>query len=206
MQYIELNNQNPDDRRIKEIAEEIRDGAIIVFPTDTIYAIGCSLLNRKGIEAICKIFGKKPEKANLSIICHDLKNISDYTIQFNAVTFKMLKHNLPGPFTFILKANNEVPKLFLNKKKTIGIRVPDNNIARSIVEALGHPLVSSSLKKLEGDEQQFITEPGEIYDAFKNHADIIISGGAGGLEPSTIVDCTGDVPEITRQGAGELIG
>lgn len=200
---LKIHPQSPQPRILDSALEVIKKGGIIVFPTDTVYALGCDAYDNKAIERVCRILGKKPEKANLSLICKDLSNISEFTTPINTAIFKMMRKALPGPFTFILNANGNVPKIFKTNKKTVGIRVPDNKICQALIEKLGHPLVSASIHS--GDEiQDYLTEPDEIYDAFGKLADAVIDGGTGGNQPSTIVDCTGHEPEIVRQGKGEL--
>lgn len=203
MDFFELNPYYPDSNIIRQVAQRIKNGETVIFPTDTIYALGCSIYNKKGIESICKALGKKPERSNLSIICNNLKEVSSFTVPYSTSVYKMLKQYLPGPFTFILKANSDVPKLFLNNKKTIGIRIPDNLISIALAEALGHPIVSSSIHS-EDEIQEYLTEPTEIFEVFQLKADIILDGGAGSNEASTIIDCTSGSPILVRQGKGLL--
>jgi len=200
---LEIHPLNPDTRKIQMAVEIIRKGGLVIFPTDTIYALGCDINNKGAIESTCRILGKKPEKANLSIICHDLSSLSEYTSPVNSVIFKLMRHCLPGPYTFILNASRKVPKLFQNNKKTVGIRIPDNNIARELVMALGNPLVSASVHS-EDEIQDYLTDPEEIYEKYFKLADVFIDGGTGGNEPSTIIDCTSDFPEVIREGKGEV--
>lgn len=201
--HFQIHPQNPDARKVQQAIKVLKDGGVIIFPTDTIYAIGCDLQNNKAIERVCRIMGKKPEKANLSLICCDLSSLSEYSAPINSVTFKLMKRSLPGAFTFILNSSKLVPKLFQTNKKTVGIRIPDNKIACEIVKALGNPLVSCSIHS-EDEIQEYLTDPDEIFEKFESLVDIFIDGGAGGNEPSTIVDCTGAVPELVREGKGEL--
>lgn len=204
MTSIEIRPENPDDRLLKMVAADLRNGEIAICPTDTLYAFVCTLTNREGIERICKLVGKKPEKANLSIICSDLKHISDYTLQFNKNIYKMMNRNLPGPFTFILRANNKVPKLFLNKRKTLGIRVPNSIVPMSLVELCGEPLVSASVH--HPDEKDIVlTEVSDIEKYYGASVKWIIDSGTGGLQGSAIVDCSNEDPELIREGPIEII-
>jgi len=203
-QFIKLYEENPDPRRIKEIVEILKDGGVIIYPTDTIYGLGCDLTNRKAIDKLCWVKGIKPGKINLSFICEDMSHISDYVKNLPTPTFKLMKKNLPGAFTFILPANSNVPKIVNANKKTVGIRIPDNKIPIEIVKALGNPLISTSIK----DEDEFVeypTDPEEIYESFKNLVDVVIDGDYGKNIPSTIVDCTTQPFELIRQGLGEII-
>lgn len=204
---LKIHPDNPSERKIKTVIECLQDGGIIIYPTDTIYGIGCDITKNKAVEKVCQIKGEKPQKANLSFICHDLSHLADYTLPFNKTIYKLMNRNLPGPFTFILKGNNQLPQLF-KKKKTVGIRVPDNNIARAIVRELGNPLLSTSLKMSEDDHEyaanEYLTDPYEIHEEFGNLVDIVIDGGFGDNEASTIVDCTSGEVEIIRAGKGEL--
>jgi len=200
---IKVYPENPNPNRISQIVEVLKKGGIIIFPTDSIYGIGCDITNHRAVEKVARIKGVKPENANFSFICYDLSHLSDYTKQVSNETFKLMKKNLPGAFTFILNATSNVPKLFKSKKKTVGIRVPDNNIIREIVRELGNPVMSTSVR----DEDQVIeytTDPELIYEKFYDEVDIVIDGGYGGNEPSTILDCTGEEPVIIREGKGIL--
>lgn len=203
MASIELREKNPDLRLLRQIANDLSSGSVAICPTDTLYAFVCTLSNRDGIEKICKLVGKKPEKANLSILCSDLKHISDYTLQFNKNIYKLMNRNLPGPFTFILKANNKVPKLFLNKRKTIGIRVPDSSIAMSLVEMCGEPLVSASVHHPEHSDQ-FLSEVYDIELYYGHFVKWIIDAGSGGIQGSAVIDCSNDEPELIREGPIEI--
>lgn len=199
--FIKLYNENPNQREIDKIVSALRDGATIIYPTDTLYAIGCDALNVRAVEKICELKGINPEKHNLSIICNDLSIMSEYA-KVNTPTFKLMKKNLPGPFTFILPTTSSLPKIY-KKKKTVGIRVPNNNIIREIVARLGNPVLSTSVKD-ENDEIEYATNPELIHEKWQDFADIVIDGGVGGIEPSTVVDCTSGEPVIIRQGKGEL--
>ncbi|MDQ3190973.1 MAG: L-threonylcarbamoyladenylate synthase [Bacteroidota bacterium] len=200
---LKVHPDNPAPRHIKMITDCLRNGGVIIYPTDTVYGFGCDMNSMKAAERICMIKGLKPEKANFSFIFHDLSNLSDYTLQIDSNTFKLLKKSLPGPFTFILNANNKVPKLFKSKKKTIGIRIPDNLIPKEIVKELANPILSTSV--YDPDEIiEYTTDPELIYERYKNQVDMVIDGGFGHNVASTIVDCTEGEPEIIRQGIGEL--
>jgi tRNA threonylcarbamoyl adenosine modification protein (Sua5/YciO/YrdC/YwlC family) len=198
-----IHPDNPDKRKIDQVIKILKKGGVIIYPTDTVYSMACDLNNRKAVERMAQIKGIKIEKANFSLICHDLSNISDYSVQFGNNIYKMMKRALPGPYTFILNANNSVPKLFKSKKKTIGIRVPDNNIARMLVEELGNPLISTSVND-EDEILEYITDPELIHEKYENILDLVIDGGYGKNEASTIIDCTGDEPEIIREGIGPI--
>ena len=199
---IRLFNENPNPREILRIVEVLRDGGIIIYPTDTVYGLGCDITNTKAVEKVARIKGVKVEKNNFSFICSDLSHLSDYTKPIPNWIFKLMKKNLPGPFTFILEANNNVPKYFKGKK-TVGIRVPDNNIIREIIRELGNPILSTSIH--DDDEiLEYSTDPELIHEKFENIAELVIDGGYGELIPSTIVDCTGEEIEIIREGKGIL--
>ena len=200
---IKIYPENPNQDRISQVVDMLKSGGIIIFPTDTIYGIGCDITNHKAVEKVARIKGIRPDKANFSFICYDLSHLSDYTKQVNNDTFRLMKRNLPGPFTFILNASGNVPKLFKSKKKTVGIRVPDNSIIKEIVKELGNPVMSTSVR----DEDQVIeytTDPELIYEKYADLVDIVIDGGYGGNEPSTIVDCTSNEILIIREGKGDL--
>lgn len=198
---LKLYNENPNPREIEKVVSTLRDGGIVIYPTDTLYGMGCDALNVRAVERICDLKGINPQKSNLSIICNDLSVISEYA-KVSTPIFKLMKRNLPGPFTFILPTTSSLPKIYKNKK-TVGIRVPDNNIIREIVAQLGNPVLSTSVKD-EDDEMEYTTNPELIHEKWGEIAEIVIDGGFGGIEPSTIVDCTSDEPEITRQGKGTL--
>lgn len=197
---LHLHPQNPQPRLLKTIADCLLGGGIIIYPTDTIYGLGGDIFQQKAIERICHIKNVEPSKAQLSFICHDLSDLSKYTKPISTPQFRLLKSYLPGPYTFILPASKEVPKILKSKKDTIGLRVPDNIITQSIVAQLGHPILSASLP---GDMIEEYTDPEWIYEKFKKLVDIVVDGGIGGIIPSTIVDCTGDSPVVTRSGLGE---
>ncbi|MBO5863202.1 MAG: threonylcarbamoyl-AMP synthase [Paludibacteraceae bacterium] len=199
---IRIYEENPNQREVDKVVQFLRDGGLIVYPTDTIYGLGCDIFNAKEVEKICRYKKIDPRKANLSFICYDLSNISEYAKVDNQ-TFKLMKKNLPGAFTFILNGNSNLPKLFRNKK-TVGIRVPDNNVIRELVKGLGNPILSTSVKDDDDDILEYFTDPELIHERLSNIADVVIDSGFGELDPSTIVDCTGDEPVIVRQGKGVL--
>jgi tRNA threonylcarbamoyl adenosine modification protein (Sua5/YciO/YrdC/YwlC family) len=200
---IRIYPENPNPRHIRQIVDLLEVGGIIIYPTDTIYALGCDIKANKTIEKIARFKGLNPENPDLSLIFHDMSQLSEYTVIRDNSTFKLLKHNLPGPFTFIVRANNQIPRLFKNKKKTVGIRIPDNNITLEIVRELGRPVITTSIH--DPDEIiEYTTDPELIHEKFRDFADIVIDGGYGKNEASTVVDCTGDEPEIIRQGLGNL--
>jgi tRNA threonylcarbamoyl adenosine modification protein (Sua5/YciO/YrdC/YwlC family) len=200
---VELHPQNPNLRDLKKVMDILQKDGVIILPTDTIYAMACRLDSKKAIERMARISGKKTEKVNFSLICSDLSNISDYTAVIDRAVFRLLKNNLPGPFTFILKANNNVTKYFSGTKKTIGIRVPDNAIAQTIIKELGIPLVVTTIHH-DDEILEYMTNPEEIHEKFDHIVDCVIDGGAGGNIPSTIVDCSEDEVHIIRQGKGQL--
>ncbi|SCD22232.1 Sua5/YciO/YrdC/YwlC family protein [Proteiniphilum saccharofermentans] len=198
---VKLYNENPNPREIEKVVSVLRDGGIVIYPTDTLYGMGCDALNVRAVEKICDLKGINPQKSNLSIICNDLSIISEYA-KVSTPVFKLMKRNLPGPFTFILPTTSSLPKIYKNKK-TVGIRIPDNNIVREIVAQLGNPVLSTSVKD-DNDEMEYTTDPELIHEKWGEIADIVIDGGFGGVEPSTVVDCTSGEPEIIRQGKGTL--
>ena len=197
---LHIHPDNPNPRNIKTVVECLQDGGIIIYPTDTIYGLGCNIFQQKAITRIAQIKGVEPAKAQLSFVCYDLSDVSKYTRSISTPLYRLLKNYLPGAFTFILPASKEVPKILQSKKSTIGLRVPNNNIARTIVQELGSPILSASLP---GEMVEEYTDPELMYENFKNRVDIVIDGGMGGMVPSTIIDCTGDEYIVTRQGAGE---
>ncbi|MDD2346268.1 MAG: L-threonylcarbamoyladenylate synthase [Bacteroidales bacterium] len=198
---LKLYNENPNPRDIQKIVECLKDGGVIIYPTDTIYGIGCDILNHKSVERITEIMNIKKDKTMFSFICSDLSHLSDYSKPLNNTIFKIMKSVLPGPYTFILNASNKVPKLLASKKKTVGIRVPDNNIIREIVKELGNPILSKSIKD-EDQILEYTTDPELINERYGDLVDIVIDGGFGDNEPSTIIDCTGEEIEIIREGKG----
>lgn len=199
---LKIYPENPNPREIAQVIETLRNGGLIIYPTDTIYGIGCDIFNAKAVEAICKLKGIDPRKANLSFICYDLSHISEYA-KVTDSAFKLMKKNLPGPFTFILEGNNKLPKLF-KLKKTVGIRIPNNNIIRTIVKELGNPILSTSVKD-DDPVLEYFTDPELIYEKYNTQVELIIDGGYGDIEPSTVVDCTGNEVIILREAKGELV-
>src|SRR3982751_3035988 len=193
---IQIHPVDPQPRLVKQVAESLKDGGVIIYPTDTIYGLGCDIRQQKAIERICRIKNIDPQKAQLSFICRDLSHLSDYTKSIDTPLYRMLKNYLPGPYTFILPASKLVPKILQSKKSTIGLRVPDNVICQHILDAVGNPILSASLP---GDIVEEYTDPELIHDKFGHLVDFVIDGGIGSMVPSTIVDCTTDNWEITRQ-------
>ena len=198
---LKIYPENPNPRDIKTVIECLNDGGIIIYPTDTVYGLGCDIFKNKSVERIADIKGIKVEKANFSFICYDLSQLSDFTKPISNSTYKLMKRALPGPFTFILDASNKVPKLFQSKKKTVGIRIPNNNISRIIVQELGHPIMSTSIYD-EDDVIEYTTDPELIYEKYGNIVDIVIDGGYGDNEASTVVSCINDEVVVLRQGKG----
>jgi tRNA threonylcarbamoyl adenosine modification protein (Sua5/YciO/YrdC/YwlC family) len=196
---LHVHPDNPNPRHIKTIVECLQEGGVIIYPTDTIYGLGCNIFQHKAIERISKIKNVQPEKAQLSFICHDLSDLSHYTKSISTPLYRLLKSHLPGAYTFILPASKEVPKILKSKKNTIGLRVPDNNIARTIVHELGHPILSASLP---GEMVEEYTDPALMYENFKNIVDIVVDGGIGSMVASTVIDCTQEPYEVIRMGAG----
>lgn len=202
--FLEIHPDNPEERKIKQVTKIIENGGLVIYPTDTLYGLGCDITNSKAVERICRIKGIKPQKANFSFICSDLSNISFYTKPFSSSVYKAMRKNLPGPFTFILKASNQVPKMLKNNRKNVGIRVPNNPIVTQLVAGLENPIMSTSITNIDDDITPYPTDPYEIYEAYKNVVDVVIDGGFGGNIPSTVVDCTDDYPEVIRPGLGTL--
>jgi tRNA threonylcarbamoyl adenosine modification protein (Sua5/YciO/YrdC/YwlC family) len=197
---LHIHPENPQHRNISTIVNVLSKGGVIIYPTDTIYGLGCDIFQHKAIERICRIKNIDPQKAQLSFVCYDLSDLSRYTKSISTPIYRMLKHYLPGPYTFILPASKEVPKILQSKKNTIGLRIPDNLIARTIVKELGHPILSTTLPGIMVEE---FTDPELMHDNFNKLVDVVADGGIGGIVPSTVVDCTGDEPVLIRQGAGE---
>lgn len=197
---LHVHPENPQPRQIKTIIDCLQSGGVIIYPTDTIYGLGCDIFQHKAIERICRIKNVDPQKAQLSFICHDLSDLSIYTKSISTPLYRLLKQHLPGPYTFILPASKEVPKILKSKKDTIGLRVPDNIIARTIIQELGHPILSASLP---GEMVEEYTDPELMHDNFKKLVDLVVDGGIGGMIPSTIVDCTDEEPVIVREGLGK---
>ncbi len=202
-EFIRLYEENPDPKRIRHIVEVLRNGGIIIYPTDTVYGLGCDITNQKAVEKICRIKGINPKKHNFSFVCSDLSNISQYTRVITKPVFKMMKKGLPGPFTFILEASSHVPKILHSNKKTVGIRVPNHGVPRAIVDELGQPILSTSIYD-EDEILEYSTDPELIFEKYQNQVDIVIDGGYGSNVPSTILDCTGDEVVLVREGLGQL--
>lgn len=202
-EFVKIYDENPNSREIRKVVDVLKAGGIIIYPTDTVYGLGCDIYNQKAVERIARMKGINTDKAHFSFICYDLSHLSDFTKQVDTIVYKLMKKHLPGPFTFVLKASNNVPKLFKSKKKTVGIRIPDNNIAREIVKELGNPIMSTSIYD-EDDILEYTTDPELIYEKYKKSVDLIIDGGYGNNEPSTVVDCSNEEITILRQGIGEL--
>ncbi|MBP6181014.1 L-threonylcarbamoyladenylate synthase [Flavobacterium sp.] len=201
-QFIKIYPDKPNEAAIAKVVKVLKDGGLVIYPTDTVYGLGCDITNTKALERIAKIKGIKLDKANFSFICHDLSNISDYVKQIDTATFKLLKRALPGPYTFVLPGNNNLPKEF-KKKTTVGIRVPDNTIALEIVRQLGNPIVSTSIHD-DDDVIEYTTDPELIFEKWQNLVDIVIDGGYGDNVGSTIIDLSGDEPIVVREGKGSL--
>lgn len=200
--YIRLYEENPNPGQVREAVDVLEGGGIVIYPTDSVYAIGCSVNAKKAMEKIARHKGFDPRRPDMSLLFHDLSQLAGYTIIRDNNIFKLIKRNTPGPFTFILRANNEIPGLFKNKKKTVGIRIPKNNIVLELIRELGYPLITSSVH--DPDEIiDYTTDPELIYEKYRDFADLVIDGGYGNNEPTTIIDCTGDEPEIIREGIAE---
>ncbi|NOX46936.1 MAG: threonylcarbamoyl-AMP synthase [Chlorobi bacterium] len=200
---LKIYPDNPSEKQIRTVAECLNDGGVIIFPTDTIYAMGCDIYKPRAIDRVAQIKGIKKQKANFSFICHDLSQLSDFTKPISNEVFKLMKSSLPGPFTFILNANTNVPKIFQSKKKTVGIRVPDNNVTLHIIRELGNPVMSTSIHD-EDEIIEYTTDPELIYEKYGNLVDIVIDSGYGDNTPSTIVDCTGSDIVVVREGKGVI--
>jgi tRNA threonylcarbamoyl adenosine modification protein (Sua5/YciO/YrdC/YwlC family) len=200
---LHIHPKDPQARQIKTAVQTLEKGGIIIYPTDTIYGLGCDILQHKAVEKICRIKKVDPKKAQLSFICSDLSHLSDYAKQLPTATYRLLREYLPGPYTFILPASKMVPKILQSKKDTIGLRIPDNKIALAIVRELGRPILSASLP---GENVEDYTDPEVMYENFRNEVDIVVEGGIGGTVPSTIIDCTNDDPVLIRAGLGEWPG
>jgi len=201
--YLKIHPDNPGNRQIQSVCEVLQKGGIIVYPTDTVYAFGCDILNHRAVDKIAMLKGIRSDKANFSFIFSDLSQLSDYTRVFNNSVFKLMKAYLPGPYTFILPARNNIPRIFQSKKKTIGIRIPDNKIPLDLVRELGHPIMTTSIHD-EDELIEYTTDPELIWDKYKGQVDAVIDGGYGKNEPSTVIDCTGDEPVVIRQGIGPV--
>jgi tRNA threonylcarbamoyl adenosine modification protein (Sua5/YciO/YrdC/YwlC family) len=202
-EFIKIYPENPDPRKIQKIVEVLRNGGVIIYPTDTVYGMGCDIHNLRAVERIAQIKGIKVKKHNFSFICYDLSNISEYTRSLSTKVFKMMKKALPGPYTFILEANNQVPKILNSNKKTVGIRVPDHSVPRLLVKELGAPILTTSIHD-EDDIVEYSTDPELIYEKYRDLVDVVIDGGYGNNVASTILDCSGDEIEVVRQGLGPV--
>ena len=202
-ELVKIHPLNPEGRKIQRTIEILRRGGIIIYPTDTIYGIGCDLMNRKAIERLCRVMDIKPHKLDLSFICNDLSHISEYVKRIDTPVFKILKKALPGPYTFILESSSKVPRILDVNKKTVGIRIPNHAIPRSIVEQLGNPLITSSIKD-DDVIKEYTTDPEEIYEDFKHTVDLVIDGGPGNNVPSSVIDCTSGQIVIVREGLGNV--
>lgn len=202
-EFIRLYEENPDPRRVRQIADVLKNGGVIIYPTDTVYGMGCDITNQRAVEKICRIKGINPKKHNFSFVCADLSNIAQYTRVITKPVFKMMKKGLPGPFTFILEASSMVPKILHSNKKTVGIRVPDHSIPKAIVEELGQPILSTSIRD-EDDVIEYSTDPELIFEKYQHLVDLVIDGGYGQNVASTILDCTGDEVVVVREGLGQL--
>ncbi|XLS30957.1 L-threonylcarbamoyladenylate synthase [Flavobacteriaceae bacterium M23B6Z8] len=200
-EFIKIYETNPNPKEIARAVSILKDGGLVIYPTDTVYGLGCDITNTKALERVARIKGVKLERANFSFVCADLSNLSDYVKQIDTPTFKILKRALPGPYTFILPGNNNLPKVF-KKKKTVGIRVPDNSIARTLVKQLGNPIISTSIYD-EDEVVEYTTDPELILEKWNNLVDLVIDGGYGDNVASTIIDLSGSVPEIVREGKGD---
>jgi tRNA threonylcarbamoyl adenosine modification protein (Sua5/YciO/YrdC/YwlC family) len=201
-EFLKIHPVNPEARKINRVADVLRQGGLIVYPTDTVYGIGCDLMNRKAVERLCQTLNIKPQKLNLSFICSTLSEVADYVKRIDTPTFKMLRKAFPGPYTIIFESSSRVPKILGVNKKTVGIRIPNHAIPLAIVAGLGNPLITASLKD-EDLIKEYTTDPEEIYEDVKNKVDVVIDGGPGGNIPSTVIDCSGDEPVLVRQGLGD---
>jgi len=197
---LRIHHETPGERQVLKAVEILKNHGVVIFPTDTVYGLGCDIFSSKAIEKVSRIKGVSIEKANFSFICYDLSHISDYAKHISNSTFRLMRRYLPGPYTFILEASSNVPKIFRSKKRTIGIRVPDNNIIRAIVKELGNPVLTTSIH--DDEVHDYITDPELIYEKYKKIVDAVIDGGYGNVYPSTVIDCSGDEPVIVRQGIG----
>lgn len=202
-ELLKIHPLNPEGRKIQHAVDVLRKGGIIIYPTDTIYGIGCDLMNRKSIERLCQVMSIKPQKLDLSFICNDLSHISEYVKRIDTPVFKILKKALPGPYTFILESSSKVPRILDVNKKTVGIRIPDHAIPRSIVALLGNPLITSSIKD-DDIIKEYTTDPEEIFEDFKHSVELVIDGGSGNNIPSSVIDCTGDQITVIRAGLGSV--
>lgn len=201
--YIKLYNENPNPKQVKEVVDILEKGGVIIYPTDTVYGIGCDITKPKAVERVARIKGLNPKKARFSFICYDISQIAEYTTPIDNQTFKLMKRNLPGPFTFILESGSKVPKILKSNRKHVGIRVPDNNIIREIVNELGNPILTTSLKN-DDEILEYTSDPELIYEDFQNLVDCVVDGGYGNNVPSTVIQCENGEYEVIRQGKGEI--
>ena len=202
-ELLRIHEQNPEMRKIGKVVDILRNGGVVIYPTDTVYGIGCDLHNKKGIEKLVRLLGLNPNKLKLSFICHDLSEVAHYIRPISTHVFKILKRALPGPYTFLLDANNEVPKILNISKKIVGVRIPQNSISRTIVEELGNPIISASIKD-EDEVVQYTADPEIIFERYKKLVDVVVDGGLSGVDPSTVVDITTGEINLVRQGIGSL--
>jgi len=202
-EFIKLYEENPDPRRVRQLVEVLKNGGVIIYPTDTVYSFGCDFTQQKAVEKICRIKNINPKKHNFSIVCSDLSNLAQYTRVIHKPVFKLMKKVLPGPYTFILEASAQVPKMLHSNKKTVGIRVPNHGVPRALVEELGRPILSSSLREEEGF-LDFSTDPELIFEKYQHLVEVVIDGGYGASVPSTVLDCTGEEVLCLREGLGKL--
>jgi tRNA threonylcarbamoyl adenosine modification protein (Sua5/YciO/YrdC/YwlC family) len=200
---INIHPQNPDSRKVAQVVDILSKGGVVIIPTDTIYALVCDLYQYKAFEQICRMKEVRPDKANFSLLCNDLSNISQFTKPFDRAIYKLLNRALPGPYTFILDASSEVPSVFRSRRKTIGLRIPDNKIVLDIIEKIGHPLIATSIHDID-EIREYPTDPEEIFEIYGNQVEVVVDGGAGKIVASTVIDCTGNVPAVTREGAGDI--
>lgn len=200
---VTINADNPQPRLIQQMIDILEDGGVIIYPTDTIYGIGCDITNKNAVEKVARLRGMDPAKAMFSFICEDISQVTEYSKTISNDVFRVMKHNLPGPFTFILNSNNKTPKILKNRKETIGVRIIDNNIVDALVRGLGRPILTASVKS-DDPINEYYTDPHDIYERYGKLVDAVIDGGTGGTEPSTVILCTGSEPEMIREGVGEL--
>ena len=200
---LKIYPQTPQVSKIDTVVEHLRNGGIIIYPTDTIYGLGCDIHNKKAVEKVCRIKGIKPQNLNLSFICKDISQISEYAKRIDTPVYKLLKRALPGPYTFILESSSKVPKILAVSKKTVGVRVPDHNVPRLIVERLGNPILTTSIKNVD-EIIEYTTDPELIYDEFKKLVDVVVDSGLGGNIPSTVIDCSNETPKVIREGLGDF--
>lgn len=202
---LSVNADNPQQRHIDKLVRLLEDGGVIIYPTDTVYGIGCDITNKNAVERVARIRGIDPAKAMFSFICQDISQVTEYSRTINNDVFRVMKHNLPGPFTFILRSNNRTPKILKNRKETIGVRIIDNNIVAALVHGLGRPILTASVKNPDDSVTEYYTDPRDIYDRYGKLVDAVVDGGPGGNQASTIIDCTGDEAVLQREGAGVLM-